>query len=56
MDKRELKRIWTDVAKGKISKKDAELLIKPKKTRQKRDMKKNTHKRKDVLKKKEALK
>ena len=32
MDKKELKRLWTDVAKGKISEKDALLLIKPKKS------------------------
>lgn len=31
MNKKELKRLMTDVAKGKISEKDAELLIKPKK-------------------------
>ena len=48
--KKELKRIMTDVAKGKLSQKDAEKLIKPKKVAQKRPKRQNnTHKRKTQL-------
>ena len=59
MDQKELKRLMTDVAKGKISEKDAQLLIKPKKTRQKGHMKekegkKNAHKRKGLTKSREV--
>ncbi len=64
MDKIKLKRLWTDVAKGKISKKDAELLIKPKKTQPRARIKgsekglkrvsKNTHKRKGLTKSREV--
>ena len=50
MDKKELKLIMTQVAKGEISEKEAELLIKPEKTAQKEPVQeiegKNTHKRK----------
>ena len=58
MNKIELKRLMTDVAKGKISEKDAQLLIKPKKSDSQRANKpklNNTRKGKQVLKKKGAL-
>ncbi len=40
MDNKKLKKIMTDLAAGRITKKEVELLIKPKKTRQSGDMKK----------------
>ncbi len=48
MDKIKLKRLWTDVAQGKISEKDAKLLINPKKRdsgKPKQAKKGNTRKR-----------
>lgn len=58
MDKKELKRLMTDVAKGKISEKDAQLLINPKKSdsgKPKQKKTANTRKGKKILKKKETL-
>ena len=51
MNKIKLKRIMTDVAKGKISKKDAQLLINPKKRDSQRANKpKSTNTRKGTIK------
>ncbi len=61
MENKELKKIMTDLAAGHISKKEAEELIKPEKTRQikpkqevDRKKSKNTHKRKKSIKSKEV--
>ena len=59
MEKKELKKIMTDLAKGKISQKEVDLLIKSKKThpealKQQIKGKPNTHKRKKIIKSKEV--
>ena len=60
---KELKRIMTDLAAGHISRKEAELLIKPKKTSQDKPVKEtegkseeDTHKRKKASKSREVNK
>ena len=57
MGNKKLKRIMTDLAAGHISEKDADRLIKPKKTQQgkpKQEIKgKNTHTRKKAIKSRE---
>ena len=55
MNKIKLKRLMNDVAKGKVSEKDAQLLINPKKTqpdkpnKEKQGKSKDAHKRKNQL-------
>ena len=57
MDNKELKKLMTKVAKGEISKKEADNLIKSKKVPQDKPKRqtKDTHKRKQVLKRKGGL-
>jgi len=47
MDKKELKKLWTQVAKGEISEKEAQDIIEKEKLKDK--PKKHTHKRKKQL-------
>ncbi len=57
MDKIKLKRLWTDVAQGKISEKEARDIIKKEKVVQnglKQTKTKNTHKRKGLTKSREV--
>ena len=55
MDKKELKKLMTKLAKGKISQKEVDLLIKPKKVHQNQPHKvKSTHTRKRSIKSKEV--
>jgi len=64
MNKKELKKLWTRVAKGEISEREAQDLIKPEKTQPEspvqefegKSKKDHTHKRKQVLKEKKESK